>query len=513
MYKIGEFSKLCQLSVKTLRYYADTGLLKPEYQDIFTGYRYYSAGQLQEAVRIQALKELGFSLDEIRESTGDFLSIVERKEQMIRRQVDELERQLRRLDTSKALWKKEDVPMFYVRIKEQMPVAVKSIRQIFCNRKEAWKLLEQKRRKNQPVLIINYENEFREKDLDLEVAFVEETGEKELFRGTGVPGDEQVDVTLVASIACERESLDAAYGYLIRYLKENGDYQMIGNSYEWYAGGDTVELQIPVHKLHAKTKEPQSDHTQMPFVNDEEVIGHWKVVKADCRTKDSFNPNHITEWEPMDGDIKELYFLPEGEQFWFYRWTKGCLLSRFSVPIAEGVNPYEIEERNGRKYMFLWFKDRDCFHRGALPELLVLEKVDSKCYMKEELRIRDVMPEGFEGDTLVCGKWKVCDFVRNPEGFRAGEYNAGFPKDKLYFKKIHFYEDGSCEVQYGEEILTAPDIDWTKGFVRERKNQLLQKYERQVIEGTEYLFVEFKSGDYYYNHQPPWWYVFTREAE
>lgn len=79
MYKIGEFSKLCQISVKTLRYYADTGLLKPQYQDIFTGYRYYSAGQLQEAVRIQALKELGFSLDEIRESTGDFLSIVREK--------------------------------------------------------------------------------------------------------------------------------------------------------------------------------------------------------------------------------------------------------------------------------------------------------------------------------------------------------------------------------------------------------------------------------------------------
>ena len=67
MYKIGEFSKLCQISVKTLRYYSDIGLLCPKEVDPFTGYRMYSGSQLQEAIQILALKELGFSLDEIRE--------------------------------------------------------------------------------------------------------------------------------------------------------------------------------------------------------------------------------------------------------------------------------------------------------------------------------------------------------------------------------------------------------------------------------------------------------------
>ena len=65
MIKIGEFSKLVQVPVPTLRYYDQIGLLKPVTVDRFTGYRYYSAGQLPRLHRILALKGLGFSLEQI----------------------------------------------------------------------------------------------------------------------------------------------------------------------------------------------------------------------------------------------------------------------------------------------------------------------------------------------------------------------------------------------------------------------------------------------------------------
>ena len=58
MYKIGELSKLCNISVKTLRYYDSEGLLVPDRIDKFTGYRYYSASKLVNCYRIIALKEL-----------------------------------------------------------------------------------------------------------------------------------------------------------------------------------------------------------------------------------------------------------------------------------------------------------------------------------------------------------------------------------------------------------------------------------------------------------------------
>src|SRR5262245_10440656 len=65
MFKIGEFSKMVQVPVPTLRYYDQVGLLKPVKVDPFTGYRYYSASQLPQLHRILALKGLGFSLEQI----------------------------------------------------------------------------------------------------------------------------------------------------------------------------------------------------------------------------------------------------------------------------------------------------------------------------------------------------------------------------------------------------------------------------------------------------------------
>src|ERR1700674_1083745 len=65
MLKIGDFARLCQLPVKTLRYYDDLGLITPAHVDRFTGYRYYSVEQLPRLNRLLALKDLGFSLEQI----------------------------------------------------------------------------------------------------------------------------------------------------------------------------------------------------------------------------------------------------------------------------------------------------------------------------------------------------------------------------------------------------------------------------------------------------------------
>jgi DNA-binding transcriptional MerR regulator len=46
MFRIGDFSKQSQVSVKALRFYDEVGLLKPTYVDRVTGYRYYSAALL-----------------------------------------------------------------------------------------------------------------------------------------------------------------------------------------------------------------------------------------------------------------------------------------------------------------------------------------------------------------------------------------------------------------------------------------------------------------------------------
>ena len=69
--KIGEFSQLMQVTVKTLRHYEQKGLLVPDEVDEWTGYRYYSIDQMQQLKDIRDLQRLGFSLDEIKNLFDD----------------------------------------------------------------------------------------------------------------------------------------------------------------------------------------------------------------------------------------------------------------------------------------------------------------------------------------------------------------------------------------------------------------------------------------------------------
>lgn len=65
--QIGEFSKICQVSVKTLHHYDKIGLLAPAEVDRFTGYRYYKLEQIDTMNYIRRLKRYGFSLEEIQQ--------------------------------------------------------------------------------------------------------------------------------------------------------------------------------------------------------------------------------------------------------------------------------------------------------------------------------------------------------------------------------------------------------------------------------------------------------------
>lgn len=65
MFKISDFSQLARVSVRTLRLYDELDLLKPAQVDPLTGYRQYDANQLSRLNRILALKDLGFSREQI----------------------------------------------------------------------------------------------------------------------------------------------------------------------------------------------------------------------------------------------------------------------------------------------------------------------------------------------------------------------------------------------------------------------------------------------------------------
>lgn len=57
MYSIGEFSRMSGLTIKTLRFYAEEGLLPPAYVDPDTGYRFYDDSRVERARIIAQLRE------------------------------------------------------------------------------------------------------------------------------------------------------------------------------------------------------------------------------------------------------------------------------------------------------------------------------------------------------------------------------------------------------------------------------------------------------------------------
>ncbi|MGQ4412418.1 MerR family transcriptional regulator, partial [[Kitasatospora] papulosa] len=71
MFTIGEFARHGRVSARMLRHYDAIGLLRPDRIDPATGYRYYGAAQLARLNRVIALKDLGFTLQQVRAVVDD----------------------------------------------------------------------------------------------------------------------------------------------------------------------------------------------------------------------------------------------------------------------------------------------------------------------------------------------------------------------------------------------------------------------------------------------------------
>lgn len=104
MFSIGEFSKICKVSTKTLRYYAEIGLLQPKATNPETGYRYYDIDQLQTMLLIDRLKGYQCSLEEIKElfskqtDPAFLLSLLQQKKLLLLRQNAWIHQQIESID-------------------------------------------------------------------------------------------------------------------------------------------------------------------------------------------------------------------------------------------------------------------------------------------------------------------------------------------------------------------------------------------------------------------------------
>ncbi len=265
MIRIGDFSKLSRVSVKTLRYYDEMGLLKPVEVDRFSGYRYYEFNQLPRLYRILALKDLGFSLEEIgRLLEGDLPAeqlrgILKLRQAEIRQQVEEEAARLERVEHwLRQIEQENSMSKYDVVIKKIEAMKVASVRGVVPtppDQRTLWDELlgyleEKKARMIGTPMAIYHDPEFKERDWDVDVC-MPVVGDLSPEKGVTVyslPGFEKMAcVVHNDSFATIGEACDA----IAKWIDGNG-YKVVG----------------PPRELNLKMPEKQGDQNDPNTVNE-----------------------------------------------------------------------------------------------------------------------------------------------------------------------------------------------------------------------------------------------------
>lgn len=228
----------------------------------------------------------------------------------------------------------------------------------------------------------------------------------------------------------------------------------------------------------------------MEFINDEAVIGRWENIGWAENTEDA-SSNHLND---VSGEFKTLYFLPEGEPYWIFEgWTKGVLLIHYGGDEPILSYSYDIRSKGDKQYLLLRMENR--------TEVFV--KTDDRRYTKETLGNHDDINRPFVPDDRVLGKWRSVAFVAEAEAFDGKEASQD-----LYLRSLEFFPKGALVQTYMDDIWNDK---WTKGLILSLHRTTAAKYFIKEMGGREYLFMEWKMGNYIYGGMKPDIYVFKRD--
>ncbi len=278
---------------------------------------------------------------------------------------------------------------------------------------------------------------------------------------------------------------------------KSADYQRVSQ----FEVGDG-EIVCRVVKLNDESEYPE---IQMPFEDDADVVGKWEIL-GNYAVKEDYYENIFCDKNCFYGDdLKYLYFLPKGESYWCFSWTKGYFIVD-GYAMNPVYNEYEIEKRNDATYMLITLREYEA-SRGGEPTYLSLKKVDSNEYSAESVAKKDDLDKVFEEDARVRGKWRSHSFLGSKSEFPQAEED----EEDLYFKSVEFFENGSCRLVYADAVFEGDDtVVWTKNYVLRKWNWSACEYEIRTLDGVDYMIIQWKSGDYRYGGFDTNYYVMVR---
>lgn len=265
MFRIGDFSRLARVTIKTLHHYDEAGLLQPLHVDQQSGYRYYDATQLQTLHRILLLKDLGFALEQIRDlldsDAGSLAVVLEKRRRDLADSIAADQSRLRRLEALQlAIDQRGDAREPSVLLRDSPAIEVYSVRQrvphfgmpmqTLFEAAESVVASAQARSPASPFTIF-HDLDYREQDADVEVCIP-------VKRGTQLTTRVLPACEAAASITYHGpyEQTPVAYSLLLEWMNRSG-MRLAGPMREVYHryGADQVGYSLPAAALAKNSTE------------------------------------------------------------------------------------------------------------------------------------------------------------------------------------------------------------------------------------------------------------------
>ncbi len=275
IFKIGEFSKLTQVSVRMLRHYDETGLLKPACVDRLTGYRLYSLDQIAVINKIVFLRDTGFNVIEIAQAlkkwdTDNMIELLYDKRSHIEASISYEKSQLEKIQNAISFIDsgKKDVN-FNVTVKSVPSRNVVSLRRILPSHIDEvglWAELIGYAKESKLKLTAEYDfalyhdEEYKDTDVDVEVSLsVDGVGEsKEGFIHKSTEAAQTMACIMVYG---QYENITEAYLSFAKwlsshkvYLMKNEPFRRVCHKGSWNEADSAkylTEIQIPIIEKQA----------------------------------------------------------------------------------------------------------------------------------------------------------------------------------------------------------------------------------------------------------------------
>ncbi len=332
--KIGELSNISGVSVQTIRYYEAEGLICPIEVDRWTNYRYYDESSVVRLAEISQLKKLGFTLNEIKNFSDE----------VIKSKIDETKLNIKQLtqnvqDLSNMYQRKGDMGM-----------------KIFVNDERVvgrWKKL---------AVVKNKEDFAKKIFSDYRIFNFEE-----LYF---LPKGERYWVFSWIKGILFLKDRELPYEIIDEKLYV-GVVDPKTNNIDNYAVYEKVD-----NNIYSKDKIAITDDTNVPFINDTNVVGFWKTVDF-VRNFNQFKPGRKFWKDQLL--LNRYVFEPNGNLIVIYsrnknpfrmEWSKGCVINKNDSTVSE----YVIKTINGNSYMFVEWKSGDYLFGGKVKGYYVLKK-------------------------------------------------------------------------------------------------------------------------------------------